>query len=72
MRYVAFTLLGAAMVATFRRSDHLLVLSLGLVHLTAGVSQLDLQEFDLLLSDRLIFKGFMLLGLRVFLDCLEL
>ena len=60
------------MVPAFHGAHHLLVLLVDLLHLPAGVGQLDLQELDLLLSDGLVLEGLMLLTLRLFLDLLKL
>ena len=72
MRDIALSFLSASMVPAFHGTHHLLVLLVDLLHLPAGVSQLNLQELDLLLPDGLVLKGLMLLALGLFLNLLEL
>jgi hypothetical protein len=71
-REIRLSLLGTPVVSAFHGSHHLLVLLVDLLHLSAGVGQLDLQELDLLLPDGLVLEGLMLLALGLFLCLLEL
>jgi hypothetical protein len=72
MRDITLSFLGASVVPAFHGSHHLLMLLVDLLHLPAGVSQLDLQELDLLLSDGFVLEGLMLLALGLFLNLLQL
>jgi hypothetical protein len=72
MRDIPLSFLSASMVPAFHGAHHLLVLLVYLLHLPAGVGQLDLQELDLLLSDGLVLEGLMLLALGLLLDLLQL